>query len=80
MFSAVSLPEAAVNMPSIVSDSGSEDEQVVIGIARDPAFGFYYRECVHSSSTCLPALCSIRLRSFTFLQSDLDAFVPVAAI
>ena len=47
MFSAVALPVTGLAVPAAMSDSGSESEQVVIGIAQDAAFGFYYRECAH---------------------------------
>jgi len=41
MFSEVSAPEARLSIPTMI-----EDSRVVIGVARDAAFGFYYRRCV----------------------------------
>lgn len=40
MFSEVSAPEARLSIPRMM-----EDSRVVIGVARDAAFGFYYRRC-----------------------------------
>lgn len=40
MFSKVSAPEARLSIPTMI-----EDSRVVIGVARDAAFGFYYRRC-----------------------------------
>ena len=44
--SSACVPSAPLSLRPVCSDSSNDDERILIGVARDAAFSFYYHEWV----------------------------------